>query len=178
MYAWVDPEGDRENKTSYKFPHHMVDGDGMPGAANTRACIAAIAALNGARGGADIPAGDRRGVWNHVGKHLRDAGEEPPELEESASAEESEQKGERFADQANRVREDVGKLVERCRDIAEMRKQKGKSKVIGDEAREQIVETRDNLYKLAEEIDSILEDDEEELIEKLLKEKIKEITDE
>jgi len=77
MFAWVDPEGDRTKKTSYKFPHHEVDGSGNIGAANIRGCIATIAALNGARGGTNIPDKDRKGVWNHVAKHLRDAGIEP-----------------------------------------------------------------------------------------------------
>jgi len=80
MFAWVDPEADPNTKSAYKFPHHMVDVDGNIGAANIRACNAVIAALNGARGGADIPDTDRKPVWNHVAKHLRDAGREPAEL--------------------------------------------------------------------------------------------------
>ena len=80
MFAWVDPDADPDTKGAYKFPHHMVDGDGNIGAANVRACIAVIASLNGARGGADIPEADRKPVWNHIAKHLRDAGREPAEL--------------------------------------------------------------------------------------------------
>ena len=80
MFAWVDQEGDPETKSAYKFPHHMVDGEGNIGAANIRACIAGIAALNGARGGAKIPEDDRPGVWRHLAAHLKDAGVEPPDL--------------------------------------------------------------------------------------------------
>lgn len=80
MYAWVDPDGDPDAKSSYKFPHHMVSADGAIGAASTRACSAGIAVLNGGRGGSNIPDGDRRGVWNHLARHLRDADMEPPEL--------------------------------------------------------------------------------------------------
>lgn len=80
MFAWVDPEGDPETKSAYKFPHHMVDEDGNIGAANIRACIAGIAALNGARGGAKVPEDDRPGVWRHLAAHLKDAGVEPPDL--------------------------------------------------------------------------------------------------
>jgi HK97 family phage prohead protease len=80
MFAWVDPDKDPNTKSAYKFPHHMVDTDGNIGAANVRACIAIIAALNGARGGADIPEKDRKPVWNHAARHLRDAGREPAEL--------------------------------------------------------------------------------------------------
>jgi hypothetical protein len=78
-YAWVDPDGEAENKTSYKFPHHEVKA-GRVGAANVKAATSGIGILNGGRGGADIPAKDRKGVWNHLAKHLRDAGEEPAPL--------------------------------------------------------------------------------------------------
>lgn len=79
-YAWVDPEGDKETKAAYKFIHHFVDAEGSIGAASTRGAIAAIAVLNGGRGGADIPDSDRQGVYNHVAAHLRDADIDPPDL--------------------------------------------------------------------------------------------------
>jgi hypothetical protein len=79
MFAWY--AGDEpSNTSSYKFPHHEVGGAGSPGSANVRACVAAIAALNGARGGADIPEGDREAVYRHVAAHLRDADEDVPDL--------------------------------------------------------------------------------------------------
>jgi hypothetical protein len=80
IYAWQDTEGDVEVKSSWRFIHHMVDGDGNPGAANIRACQTGIGVLNGGRGGTTIPDADRQGVWNHLAKHLRDADLEPPEL--------------------------------------------------------------------------------------------------
>ncbi len=80
IYAWRDPDGDPAVKSTYRFIHHMVSGNGEPGAANVRACITGIAVLNGARGGTTIPDADRRGVWNHLARHLRDADVEPPEL--------------------------------------------------------------------------------------------------
>lgn len=80
MYAWVDPEGDPDSKSAYKFPHHMVSSDGTVGKANTRAASSAIAALNGGRGGASIPDDDRKSVHSHLSKHIRDGGGEPPEL--------------------------------------------------------------------------------------------------
>lgn len=79
-YAWRDPDGDDTKKGSYKFIHHEVDSDGNPGPANIRACIAGIAALNGARTPPDIPDADRQGVYNHLAAHLWDADVEPPEL--------------------------------------------------------------------------------------------------
>jgi len=80
MYAWRDPDGDEGTKGAYKFPHHFVDGDGEPGAASIKGCQTGIAVLNGSMGGADIPDGDRKGVWNHMATHLRDGDVEPAEL--------------------------------------------------------------------------------------------------
>jgi hypothetical protein len=79
-YAWRDAEGDESKKSTYKFIHHEVDGEGDPGPSNNRACITGIAVLNGARGGTTIPDADRQGVYNHLAAHLRDAHVEPPEL--------------------------------------------------------------------------------------------------
>lgn len=78
-YAWVDGSGDRTKKSSYKFPHHMVSEGGDVGAANVKACQSGIAVLNGGRGGTKIPAADKKGVYNHLAKHLKDAKVEPPE---------------------------------------------------------------------------------------------------
>lgn len=80
MFAWVDAKGDPKAKSSYKFPHHMVSDSGDVEAANLRACSAVIAALNGGRGGAKIPSGDREGVYRAVAGHLKDAGKDVPEL--------------------------------------------------------------------------------------------------
>lgn len=80
LHAWVDPDGDPDVKSSYKFPHHMVSAGGDIGAANTRACSNGIAVLNGGRGGADIPDSDRPGVHRHLAAHITDAGVEAPEL--------------------------------------------------------------------------------------------------
>src|SRR3972149_2627923 len=74
IHAWVDPETDADAKASYKFPHHASPG----GPANTRACSAGMAVLNGGRGGADIPDADRAGVWRHLARHVREADMEPP----------------------------------------------------------------------------------------------------
>jgi len=87
MFAWYDPEGNPSAKSTYKFPHHEVDGEGNIGPANVRGCINGIAVLNGARGGADIPEEDRRAVWRHLARHLEDAGMEPPELRSRTAVE-------------------------------------------------------------------------------------------
>ncbi len=80
MYAWQDPDANPETKSAYKFPHHEVDENGNIGPANVRGCIAGIAVLNGAMGGADIPERDRKGVYEHLAAHLKDAKIEPAEL--------------------------------------------------------------------------------------------------
>jgi HK97 family phage prohead protease len=85
-YAWVDPDGDPDVKSSYKFIHHFVSDSGSVGAASTTASSTGIGILNGGRGGTTIPDADRQGVYNHLAKHLRDADMEPPELA-SASGE-------------------------------------------------------------------------------------------
>lgn len=84
-YAWVegDAAGGEVPKSAARFIHHEVDTNGEPGAANLVACSTAIGVLNGGRGGTTIPSGDRQGVYNHLAKHLRDAGREPPPLMEA-----------------------------------------------------------------------------------------------
>jgi len=79
FFAYVDLDGDDTTKNTYKFPHHEND-DGKAGAANVRALIAGVAALNGARGGTAIPDADRQGVYNHLKKHMDAANLETPDL--------------------------------------------------------------------------------------------------
>jgi len=61
-------------------PHHGLAQDGTSGAADVAACKTGIAVLNGARGGAAIPADDRAEVYRHLAEHIREAGCEPPPL--------------------------------------------------------------------------------------------------
>jgi signal peptide peptidase SppA len=79
-FAWQDDAADATTKGAYKFIHHEVNADGDVGAANTNGCSQGIAVLNGGRTGTTIPDGDRQGVWDHLAKHIRDAGKEPPPL--------------------------------------------------------------------------------------------------
>jgi hypothetical protein len=78
-FAWVHARN-RESETAAKFPHHDVTAEGKPGAANIRACINGIAILNGGRGGANIPEGDRPAIYRHLATHIRDAGDDPAPL--------------------------------------------------------------------------------------------------
>lgn len=111
MFAWVDPEADPDTKSAYKFPHHEVDSDGNIGPANVRGCIAGIAVLNGARGGADIPESDHQGVYNHLAAHLRDADVEPPELKRSSGNSKVEHRSFPFGSIEVRVDDDQPRIV-------------------------------------------------------------------
>ena len=150
MFAWVDPEGDRSKKSSYKFPHHEVDEGGNIGAANVRACIAVIAALNGARGGTNIPDSDRKGVWNHVARHLRDADMEPAPLKAEVPGEM------KYRDHLMFVLEAVKGIKERTEDIAEKREKIGK--VISQASLDLLEDINEELKSVSGGLDSIIRD--------------------
>lgn len=76
MCAWVDSEN-AENKGAYKLPHHKASGNH---AVVWRGVVAAMSSLLGARGGVDIPDGDRKAVYNHLAKHYAEFDKEPPEF--------------------------------------------------------------------------------------------------
>jgi len=77
-FAWYD-EDNIENFGAYKLPHHeVIDGRLY---VVWRGVAAAMAALMGARGGVDIPASDRRPVYNHLAKHYEQFDREPPKFE-------------------------------------------------------------------------------------------------
>lgn len=117
MYAWVDPEADPEAKSSYRFPHHT----GVDGPASVRACIKGIAALNGARGGASVPEADRKGVYNHLAAHLRDADREPPELRSGSGD------GLKFNDELSLVLCELDSVLDRASEVVALRAKKGRS---------------------------------------------------
>ena len=75
MCTWYD-SANEETKTAYKLPHHRASGyhtvwNGVK---------AAMGALLGARGGVDIPEGDKKACYNHLAKHYKDFSKEPPEM--------------------------------------------------------------------------------------------------
>ncbi len=73
--TWFDKEN-ADVKGSYKLPHHEADGY----KAVWKGVSAAMAALLGARGGVDIPEGDRQGVYNHLAKHYKQFEKDVPEF--------------------------------------------------------------------------------------------------
>ena len=86
-HAWVDPDGDPELKSSYKYLHHHIGRNGRGGAANVRAITTALTNLNARK--TSIPENDRRGVYNHLARHLREAGRRPTELRSAQPPEHS-----------------------------------------------------------------------------------------
>lgn len=83
-HAWLDPDEDPEHdppqeKGAYKLPHHeLIDGRLR---VVWRGVVAAMAVINGARGGVDIPAADKRSVYEHLAEHYRQFDEQPPEFD-------------------------------------------------------------------------------------------------
>ena len=79
-FVWYDAE-DAENFGSYKLPiADIVDGQLR---AVPRAIFAAAAAVQGARGGVDIPAEELPAVRRHLARYYRKMGETPPWEEDS-----------------------------------------------------------------------------------------------
>ena len=81
-HAWYNSDagnGTPRTKGAYALPHHKLEDGSMrtfPGGV-----IAAMAALNGARGGVTrIPANERQGVYNHLSQHYRQMDMTPPDL--------------------------------------------------------------------------------------------------
>ena len=74
--AYMVPDSNPETRAAWKFPHHDVDGDVV-----WHGVAAAMAALNGARGGgSDLTEKDREGIYRHLVAHYKQFDKEPPEL--------------------------------------------------------------------------------------------------
>lgn len=118
VYAWVDPDGDPESKSSYRFPHHH----GVGGPANIKACLQGIATLNGASGDPGIPEEHRGAVHKHLSAHLLDADRDVPELRTAEAP-----KGrKRFADEAIEVLATVSNFIDRASEVMALRAQKNR----------------------------------------------------
>jgi len=87
-HAWYDPTADPEHdppheKQAYKLPHHEeVDGRVRVVWAGVRSAMQVLA---GARGGVDLPDGDRKDVYQHLAKHYEEFDKQPPAYDEIAS---------------------------------------------------------------------------------------------
>lgn len=75
-HIWVDPEN-METREGYKLPiARMFDGTLR---VVFRGVVAAMAAVNGARGGVDIPEGERRDAYDHLTRYYEKFDRDPPE---------------------------------------------------------------------------------------------------
>lgn len=84
-FAYV--AGDGEKPSDYKLPHHdVIDGKWVT---VPRGVEAAIAAVDGARGGADIPADDLPAVKTHLGKESQHALDRPAPWDRTELADET-----------------------------------------------------------------------------------------
>lgn len=82
-FAYVsEPVGERVAKTTCAYLHHEINGDGTVGPANLTACASAIAALRSWDTAASDA--DKAAIYGHLAQHLRDAGQEPPPLDDTA----------------------------------------------------------------------------------------------
>jgi hypothetical protein len=78
-YAWVDSSKDPASKSSYKLPHHLPNGEVV-----LRGVHSAMARLM--QSNTQIPASDRKAVYNHLAKHYEQFGEKAPDFHMVASA--------------------------------------------------------------------------------------------
>ena len=85
IFAWRESDSNGD-KNDYRFIHHYISTNGTPGKPSEEACILGIAILNGALAGTTIPKSDRKGVYNHLARHLKSAGIMPPPLKETMNS--------------------------------------------------------------------------------------------
>jgi hypothetical protein len=75
-FAYVAGDGSRLD--DYKLPHHDIHGGKL--VVVYRGVVAAMAAVNGARGGVSFDSPDEKPkVYRHLAKHYQQFGEEPPD---------------------------------------------------------------------------------------------------
>jgi len=145
-HAWYDgsmevgDSGFPEVKSAYKLPHHKIDVDG-----NVKVfwsgVSAAMGALLGARGGADIPADEREKVYSHLVGHYDQFKKEPPQFKE----EEVKEVDEMVEEVKEEVKEDAGGIDKVLQQIGELSK-------ISDEFTKILVEKDVKIHSLEEKI--------------------------
>lgn len=79
-HAWYDDTADDHDppqlKTAYKLPHHeLVDGKLQ---VVWSAVTSAMNVVRGGRGGVDLPQDEIAAVHEHLARHYREFGEDPP----------------------------------------------------------------------------------------------------
>ncbi|MFA5395070.1 MAG: HK97 family phage prohead protease [Methanogenium sp.] len=138
-FAWFD-SGDKKNFGSYKLPHHdIVDGTFK---VVWKGVAAAMAVLNGARGGVDVPDSAKRGIYSHLARHYKQFDKEVPEFGKSLE----------YIEKDNE--ETLNKYETNMKDLLEKLK---------------IILSKENVEEVKKDLDSLIKDLEKEgdLIEKL-----------
>jgi HK97 family phage prohead protease len=80
-FFWVDPDN-KDEQGGYKLPFaDVIDGDLK---AVWRGVSAAMGALLGARGGVDIPDGDKTAIYSQISTYYKKFEETPPEMKKTA----------------------------------------------------------------------------------------------
>ena len=143
--AWYDSKKP-DVKASYKLPHHLPDGRVV-----WRGVAAAMAVLMGARGGVDIPESDRRGVYNHLARHYRQFGREPPEFQAAVDSHESDEKNEKGGENTD-MSERIAELQERLEAVT-AEKEKLESRVAELESELEKIREERHMEKVAELVD-------------------------
>jgi len=118
-FAWYD-DTNPQDFGSYKLPHHEFDTKTGKFEVVWRGVVAAMAALKGARGGVDIPAGDREAVYNHLRRHYEEFEREAPELSEPIYKEGDDVEVKELQEKVKTLEEENAQLKER---IAELEKE-------------------------------------------------------
>lgn len=137
MCAWVDSDN-ADNKGAYKFPHHRAAG-AHP--VVFRALTAGIGVLNGGRGGANIPDSDRRGVYNHLARHMRDDFDaEPPELRAAPNMERMPKAN---GEMLTKIREAMGHMTKAMSMMEDMVRDEEEEQKKGENGASAIVERTD-----------------------------------
>ncbi len=88
-FAWTK-SNPPENTADLKLPHHNPKSHNVV----WRGVTAAMAALSGARGGVDVPAGDKGAIYSHLAAHYKDFDEEPPAKDDVLSEKENDKESE------------------------------------------------------------------------------------
>lgn len=114
-FVWEDPE-DKENFGGYKLPFADVIDDSLK--AVWRGVAAAMGAVLGARGGVDIPEGDRKKAYNFLASYYEKFDKEPPEFKAlNEEVEESETNEPEAPDEVAILAERVDELEQRIKEL-------------------------------------------------------------
>jgi len=181
-FAWA-PKNPPDRFTDLKLPHHNPDDH----AVNWRGVVAAMASLFGARGGVDIPAEDRRKVYEHLAEHYREFDREPPEfkaleelaaelktiLQEEATSKEEADEALKSLNPEQQNMEEVERIKQLETANSELATKVSELEARIKELEEENTKLKEANEKLSEEVKQYVEREKSELVEK-----IKSITDE